>query len=138
MVSNDLGSVSPPLGPCECRKVNVARNVQDVCFERAGLPDDVPSVQPAFAEVRCFDPPRFGFLRPGIGNLLKRLLDAEVAEGSSFSEEPSDVLYCLDRYPFWFNYGFKVFFLNEVQGLQTDSTTDKDWRTRSNGIPLPR
>ena len=92
---HDLGAVSSPLGPCECRKVNVACDVQDVRFERTGLLDDVPTVPPAFAEVRCFDPPRFGFLRPGIGKLLERLLDAEVAEGSSFSEEPSDVLVVL-------------------------------------------
>ena len=87
---NDFGAVSPPLGPCECRKVNVARNVQDICYDRAGLPNNVPSVQPAFAEVRCFDPPRFGFLRPGIGNLLKRRLNAEVAECTFFAEEPGD------------------------------------------------
>ena len=55
---NDFGAVSPPLGPCECSEMNIARDVQDVCFERAGLPDDVPSVQPAFAEVRCFNPTR--------------------------------------------------------------------------------
>ena len=53
---HDLGSVSPPLGPCECREMDVARDVQDVRFERAGLPDDVPSIQPAFTEVRCFNP----------------------------------------------------------------------------------
>ena len=36
--------------------MDVARDVQDVRFERTGLPDDVPSIQPAFAEVRCFNP----------------------------------------------------------------------------------
>ena len=92
---HDLGSVSAPLGPCECCKVNVARDVQDVRFERTGLPDDVPSIQPAFTEVRCFNPSWLGLFRIDLGHLLKRLLDAEVAEGSSFSEEPRDFLIVL-------------------------------------------
>ncbi len=91
MVSTTLGSVSPPLGPCECGEMNIARDVQDVRFERAGLPDDVPSVQPAFAELRCFRSTLAWSLRPDIGHLLKRLLDAEVAEGAFFAEEPGDV-----------------------------------------------
>ena len=88
---HDLGSVLSPLGPCECCKVNVARNVQDVCFERAGLPDNVPSVQPAFTELRCFNPDWLGLFGPDIDHLLKRLLDAEVAEGAFFAKEPGDV-----------------------------------------------
>ena len=92
---HDLGSVSPPLGPCECGEVNVARNVQNVCFERAGLPDNVPSVQPAFTELRCFNPDWLGLFGPDIDHLLKRLLNAEVPEGSSFSEEPRDFLIVL-------------------------------------------
>jgi len=83
---HDLGSVSPPLGPCECGEVNVARNVQNVCFERAGLPDNVPSVQPAFTELRCFNPDWLGLFGPDIDHLLKRLLNAEVAEGAFFAK----------------------------------------------------
>ena len=88
---HDLGSVSPPLGPCECRKVNVARNVQNVRFERAGLPDDVPSVQPAFTEACCLSPSWLWRFWPCFGHLLKRLLDAKVAEGTFFAKEPGDM-----------------------------------------------
>ena len=87
---NHLGTVSPPFWPGERREMNVACDVQDVCIDCPGLQDDFQSIQPAFAEVRCFDPPRFGFLRPGIGNFLKRRLNAEVAEGTFFAEEPGD------------------------------------------------
>ena len=85
---NHLGAVSSPFWTGERREMNVACYVQDVRFDAASLQDDFQSIPPAFAEVRCFDPLRFGFLRPGIGNLLKRLLDAEVAEGAFFAEEP--------------------------------------------------
>ena len=62
MVSTTWGRFRRHLGHASAAKVNVARNVQDVCFERAGLPDDVPSVQPAFTELRCFNPTGFGDL----------------------------------------------------------------------------
>ena len=65
--------------------------MQDICFDGPGLPDDVPSVQPAFAELRCFNPNRLWRFWPCVGHLLKRLLDAEVAEGAFFTKEPGDV-----------------------------------------------
>ena len=97
---NHLGTVSSPFWPGERREVDVARDVQDVCFDCPGLPDDFQSIQPAFAEVRRLDPLRFGFLRPRIGNLLKRRLNAEVAEGRVFCGRARWCAVCLDRYPF--------------------------------------
>ena len=88
---NDFWTTFFPFGPRQCSELNVAGDVQDVCFERAGLKDDVPSIQPAFTEVRCFNPHWLGLFRPDIDHLLKRLLNAEVAEGAFFAKEPGDV-----------------------------------------------
>ena len=70
--------------------MNIASDVQDICFDRASVLDDVPSIEPALAEVWCLDPFRSGFLRPSIGNFSKRMLNAEVPKGAFFTEEPGD------------------------------------------------
>jgi len=88
---NDFWTTFFPFGTGQCSKLNIACDVQDICFDGPGLPDDVPSVQPAFAELRCFNPNRLWRFWPCVGHLLKRLLDAEVAEGAFFTKEPGDV-----------------------------------------------
>jgi hypothetical protein len=88
-----LGTISSPFWPCESGEVNIAGDVQDVCIECPGLPDDLPTVPPAFTEVCRLDPFRRGFIRPSIGNFPKRLLNAEVSKGAFFAEEPGDFLF---------------------------------------------
>ena len=90
-----LGTISSPFWPCESGEVNIAGDVQDICFDGASVLDDVPSIEPSLAEAWCLDPFRSGFLRPSTGNFSKRLLNAEVPKGTFFTEEPSDVLFVL-------------------------------------------
>ena len=87
---NNLGAVSPPLRPGECREMDITCDVKGICFDGEGLPDDVPSILPALTEMRCLNPNRFGLFGPDIRHLSKRQLNAEVAEGAFFSEEPGN------------------------------------------------
>ena len=72
--------------------MDVPRNVDDIGFYVTDFPNDAQTIDQAFAKMIGFEPFRFGgVLGPDGVHFRERILDAEVAERSFPSKEPSDL-----------------------------------------------